>query len=238
MVSYPCCSIVQFMGLVALPPALITEYCGRGSLYDCLAAASKQDAAAAQLTWRRRLAIAADAGTGLCYLHRRDIIHCDVKSPNLLVDEVWRVKVADFNLSKILVGARPESIGSDGGLTNPIWAAPEVLRGERATPASDVYSFGMVSLVLYELLTWRLPWTFAVDMSPFKVGATIMAGGRPEVPPREALPGPDTATWSGLDAYLQLMRECWAQQPEHRPSFDEVVGRLRQLLDAAPPSPA
>ena len=39
-----------------------------------------------------------------------------------------------------------------------------------------------------------------------QVGATISAGGRPEVPPREALPGPDTPGWPGLDAYVQLMR--------------------------------
>ena len=117
--------------------------------------------------------------------------------------------------------------------------APEILEGGRATPASDVYSFGMV---LFELLAWRLPWTFA-EMSPFKVrcwlvcrigltcrlglpclqaanplpshshsasceqvGATIRQGGRPEVPRREALPGPDTAGWAGLDAYVCLMR--------------------------------
>lgn len=106
------------MGLVALPPALITgvraaglysvhclcdshyvglshlvanltppcpaapsrcppEYCSRGNLYDCLAAARQSAAAAAQLTWRRRLAMAVDAGTGLLYLHRRSIIHRD-----------------------------------------------------------------------------------------------------------------------------------------------------------------
>ncbi|KAI7842020.1 hypothetical protein COHA_004221 [Chlorella ohadii] len=211
------------MGLVAVPPALITgtanrpsshlaahptslaEYCSQGSLYDCLAAGREQAAAAAQLTWRRRLAMAVDAAAGLLYLHRRSIIHRDVKSPNLLVDEHFRVKVADFNLSKLLEGARPEASLTSAAATNPIW------------------------LVLFELLTWRLPWTFA-HMSPFKIGATVRQGGRPEVPPREALPGPDTASWAGLDAYVQLMRDCWAQRPGDRPAFDEVVGRLRRLL--------
>ena len=157
---------------------------------------------------------------------------------------------------------------------SPPLQAPEVLDGEKATAASDVYSLGMVRCctyhgasmlcievssrpgiaamsadtcstgtcphalplfqVLFELLTWRLPWSFA-DMSPFKVGAnqlwrwalrirqtgaftwkpalaciqvgaTIRRGGRPEVPPREALPGPNTAGWAGLDTYVQLMR--------------------------------
>ena len=123
----------------ALYPAC-AEYCSRGSLYDCLAAAHDSPAAAAQLTWQRRLSMAVDGGTGLLYLHRRNIIHRDgeavcracavligclaavingcsaqsvggtasqrssllfvrsarvaVKSPNLLVDEHWRVKVS------------------------------------------------------------------------------------------------------------------------------------------------
>jgi hypothetical protein len=83
--------------------------------------------------------------------------------------------------------------------------------------------------VLFELLTWRLPWTL-INMTPFKLGATIRQGGRPEVPARDQLPGPDSASWAGLDAYVQLMRDCWAQRPTDRPSFDEVVGRLRRLL--------
>ncbi|PRW39272.1 Serine threonine- kinase CTR1 [Chlorella sorokiniana] len=221
-------NIVQFLGLVTVPPALVTEYCSRGSLYSCLAAAHDYPAAAAQLTWQRRLAMAADAGAGLLYLHSRNIIHRDVKSPNILVDADWHAKVADFNLSKMLEGARSEAVRtSSDGVTNPLWLAPEVIDGKKATAASDVYSFGMV---LYELLTWRLPWSMAV-MSPFKIAAIIRQGGRPEVPPREALPGPDTADWAGLDDYVRLMRACWAPQPEHRPSFDEVVQQLKLLLE-------
>ena len=63
--------------LIGLPLPHPAEYCSRGSLYDCLAAAREQPAAAAaaQLTWQRRLGIAIDAGTGLLYLHRRNILH-------------------------------------------------------------------------------------------------------------------------------------------------------------------
>ena len=56
--------MVQFLALCALPPALITEYCARGSLYDCLQAARADPAAAAQLTWARRLAMVSAAGAG------------------------------------------------------------------------------------------------------------------------------------------------------------------------------
>ena len=53
------------------------EYCSRGSLYDCLAAAREQPAAAAEMTWHRRLTMAVDAATGLLYLQKRNIIHRD-----------------------------------------------------------------------------------------------------------------------------------------------------------------
>ena len=71
--------------LPALPPRdgpmpcalLPAEYCSRGSLYDCLATAREHATAAEQLTWRRRLAMAVDAGAGLLYLHSLSIIHRD-----------------------------------------------------------------------------------------------------------------------------------------------------------------
>jgi serine/threonine protein kinase len=69
------------------------EFCARGSLYDVLRTAGRQPGLAAELGWRRRLGMAFDAARGLLYLHCRGIIHRDVKSPNLLVDEHWRVKV-------------------------------------------------------------------------------------------------------------------------------------------------
>jgi hypothetical protein len=79
-----------------LPPRPCTaEYCARGSLYDVLRRGRQDPARAAELTWSLRLAMAGDAARGLLYLHTATpaIIHRDVKSPNLLVDESWRVKV-------------------------------------------------------------------------------------------------------------------------------------------------
>jgi hypothetical protein len=72
-----------------LPPW--AEYCSHGSLYELL----REPDAAALLTWNVRLSMAMDAARGLLYLHSRSppIIHRDIKSPNLLVDEGWHVKV-------------------------------------------------------------------------------------------------------------------------------------------------
>ncbi|EFN56509.1 hypothetical protein CHLNCDRAFT_30642 [Chlorella variabilis] len=222
-------NIVSFMGLCTLPPCILTEYCERGSLYDVLQAAAKRPERAAALTWRLRLKMALDAATGLMYLHRRSppIIHRDVKSPNLLVDHSWCVKVADFNLSKIMGPQQPSVLSTSGGASNPVWLAPEVLEGGRATAASDTYSFG---LVLWELLTWRLPWA---GMAPLQIMRLATSGQRPECPERGSLPGPGSEEFGGLEEYCQLIRDCWAQRPEERPLFIDVVPRLRGLLESA-----
>lgn len=59
------------------------------------------------------------------------------------------------------------------------------------------------------------------------MAASIAQGGRLEVPAREALPGPDTASFAGLDAYIALMQRCWAQNPDERPTFGEIADELR-----------
>ncbi|EFN51109.1 hypothetical protein CHLNCDRAFT_13183, partial [Chlorella variabilis] len=135
---------VQLMGTCLAPPCLVTEYCQRGSLADCLREARRHRDAADCLTWHRRLLMALDAAKGMLYLHsyQPPIVHRDLKSPNLLVDKDWNVKVcvADFNLSKIL----GEDHSTSQEVTNPRWLAPEVLQGELATPPSDVFGFGVV----------------------------------------------------------------------------------------------
>ncbi|EFN51103.1 hypothetical protein CHLNCDRAFT_14990, partial [Chlorella variabilis] len=88
-------NVVNFLGVCHLPPCILTEYCSRGSLAEVLIRARQSARLAAELTWRRRLAMALDAALGMLYLHNRPapIVHRDLKSPNLLVEESWRVKV-------------------------------------------------------------------------------------------------------------------------------------------------
>lgn len=219
-------NIVSFMGLCTRPACLITEYCARGSLYEVLQAAAQHADAAATLTWRLRLRMAADGARGLLYLHSQNVVHRDVKSPNFLVDEYYRVKTSDFGLSRIL-GGQPDATtatSTGGGVKNPLWLAPEVLQGGRAAPATDVYAFG---IVLWELLVWRRPWE---GLQVYQIPVLVSSGGRPEVPPREELPGADPPDPASLDAYCALMSACWAQDPAQRPTFDEVVQRLEALF--------
>ncbi|PRW32608.1 rRNA methyltransferase mitochondrial [Chlorella sorokiniana] len=209
-------NLVTFMGVCLLPPCILTEHCSQGSLYGVLRQGAQDPGFAAQLTWRRRLGMACDAARGLLYLHVSSppIVHSDVKSPNVLVDHNWNAKVCDFNLSAFTRGPAGSAVPS-----NPRWLAPEVLQGERATSASDTFAF---AVLLWELLTWQLPWG---GMDPFQIRRAVLAGMRPELPPFEALPGAGAASMTGLDAYCRLMRACWASDPRQRPGLEPVGGR-------------
>lgn len=216
-------NVVGFLGVCLEPPSIITEYCARGSLTDVLRGAKTSKQKANMLDWSKRLNMALDAAKGMLYLHNHapPIVHRDLKTPNLLVDKHFRLKVSDFNLSK-LVG--DETVMSSMAATNPRWLAPEILGGNNASFSSDVYAFGVV---MWELLTWELPWGVT---NPWQVVTMVMEGGRLTVPPREQLPGPDTETFVGLDDYIELMRKCWSQIQEDRPSFQEIIASLRKIL--------
>ena len=88
-------NVVMYLGVCLQPPAVVTEYCARGSLNDVLKKCLAKPELSVQLDWVRRLGMALDAAKGMNYLHSSNppVIHRDLKSPNLLVDKHWRVKV-------------------------------------------------------------------------------------------------------------------------------------------------
>jgi serine/threonine protein kinase len=175
--------------------------------------------------------MAYDTAKGMLYLHSNSpsaVIHRDLKSPNLLVTADWTVKVADFNLSRLAEEYNNNSNGEQeqpDGPTQPRWLAPEVMRGKPFTEASDVFSF---AVVLWELLTWKLPWSRGIASHGGVMNA-VLRGDRLRIPEAGELPG-DSDKFPGLDEYVELMKECWVDDPVERPGFESIAIRLGEMV--------
>ncbi|KAK6119568.1 hypothetical protein DH2020_046697 [Rehmannia glutinosa] len=166
-------NVVLLMGAVMQPPnmSILTEFLPRGSLYKLLHRPS------IQIDERRRIRMALDVAKGMNYLHSSHpiIVHRDLKTPNLLVDKNWVVKVCDFGMSRL---QHNTFLSSKSAAGTAEWMAPEVLRNEPSNEKSDVYSFGVI---LWELATLRVPWTEMNSMQV--VGAVGFQGRHLDIPP-------------------------------------------------------
>ncbi|XP_076890342.1 serine/threonine-protein kinase CTR1-like [Bidens hawaiensis] len=203
-------NVVLFMGAVTVRPhfSIVTEYLPRGSLFRLI----HRPAAGEIMDQRRRLHMALDVAKGINYLHclSPPIVHWDLKSPNLLVDKNWTVKVCDFGLSRFKANT---FISSKSVAGTPEWMAPEFLRGEPSDEKSDVYSFGVI---LWELVTMQQPWN---GLSPAQVVGAVAFQNRKLTIPINTPP-----------ALTSLMESCWADDPTQRPTFKSIVNSLKKLL--------
>lgn len=200
-------NVVLFVGAVTRPPnlSIVTEYLPRGSLFRLLHRPN------CQLDERLRLKMALDVAEGMNYLHTSMpiIVHRDLKSPNLLVDKNWVVKVCDFGLSRM---KHHTFLSSKSTAGTPEWMAPEVLRNEPSNEKCDVYSFGVI---LWELSTLQQPWS---GINPMQVvGAVGFQNRRLEIP-------------KNLEpSVARIIIDCWQSDPRLRPSFSELTVALKPL---------
>lgn len=159
------------------------------------------------------------------HLHHPPIIHCDLKGQNILVDDNWHCKVADFGLSQLEKEFTP-----DDGILNQIqagtilWSAPELLtsEGSSCSEKSDVYSFGVV---LFEFLYREMPYD-SVDSK--SIVYMVSQGKRPDMYASEKGQGNILNLDEGLVPLLKLMKRCWNEDPNKRPNFHEILEKLEE----------
>jgi PAS domain S-box-containing protein len=197
-------NVVLMMGACHTPKgdAIVTEFLRGGSLYHYLERLAEQGRL---MNYTLMRAFALDIAYGMAYLHSMDppIIHRDLKSLNVLLDENDHCKIADFGLSRELHSSNMAS----GTMGTPHWLAPEVLKGERYTAKVDVYSY---AIVLWEMATTEKPFA---GVNPFTLVSRIVN----EENFRLALPDWLRPEW------VSLIQSCWAPSPASRPSFAEII---------------
>jgi serine/threonine-protein kinase len=147
---------------------------------------------------------------GIGYAHRAGLVHCDVKPQNILVTADGRVKVTDFGIARALATLQP------GETTDVVWGSPqyyspEQAAGEAPTPASDVYSIGVV---MYEMLAGRLPFVASTQQ------ALAMMHLRDE-PPRLTLFNPSLP-----ETLERITHKVMAKEPSARYRTADQLGRI------------
>ncbi|XP_055806860.1 wall-associated receptor kinase 5-like [Solanum dulcamara] len=205
-------------------PLLVYEYVSEGTLYDHI----HNQRGAGWLTWQKRLRIAAEIANTLAYLHSfasMPIIHRDIKSANILLDNVYTAKVADFGASRLIpldqTHVATLVLGTSGYLD------PEYFRTSQLTEKSDVYSFGVV---LAELLTGLKPIIRArneddKNLADFFV-LSMNKNSLFHIIDRRVL---QEGSLEQLQMMAELVKKCLRPHGEERPTMKEVAIELEGL---------
>jgi eukaryotic-like serine/threonine-protein kinase len=165
----------------------------------------------------RTMGIVAQAARGLQAAHTAGLVHRDIKPGNLLIGRDDQVKITDFGIAQVPGSARLTRTGLLVGTA--AYLAPERASGGPATPASDLYSLGVVA---YECLTGQAPF----DGEPLAVALAHLQQAMPPLPP----PVPA--------AVAALVAELTAKDPSARPPSAADVSDRAERLRTGPPPPA
>ena len=203
-------SLLRFVGATdTVPYSIITEWMPNDSLYHNLHKHHR-------LNPTMRTIALFDIARGMKYLHSRQIIHRDLKTLNVLLDENLLIRICDFGFSRKADKTKimTKNVGT------PHWMAPELLSSNNGYDNKvDVYSY---AIVCWECVTCALPYP---DLDSTQIIAKVLVDDlRPELPPN--LP----------QSLKALITDCWERDPKLRPTFGQIVRRFKSgeiLIDGA-----
>lgn len=189
---------------------LVVEYIDGGSLKQLLQRG---------VSTLMKFNIALDIAKGMAWLHGREraILHCDLKPDNILVTLEGVAKISDFGLSKFYHQSCNQKLILNGG--TPCYMAPESLIENRGDTKTDVYSYGMI---LYEMFTGTRPFADVCDAKELKYRLNAQERPNLDLIPK-FLQVKDRSHVEGL---FQLIRDCWHNDPQLRPPFQEILERV------------
>ncbi|XP_036686317.1 receptor-interacting serine/threonine-protein kinase 2 [Balaenoptera ricei] len=210
------CNEPEFLGIV-------TEYMPNGSLNELLHRKNEYP----DVPWPLRFRILQEIALGVNYLHNMNppLLHHDLKTQNILLDNEFHVKIADFGLSKwrmmSLSQSRNSKSAPEGGTI--IYMPPENYepgQKSRATIKHDIYSYAVIT---WEVLSRKQP--FEEVTNPLQIMYSVSQGHRPDTN-EESLPFdiPHRALM------ISLIESGWAQNPDERPSFLKCLIELEPVL--------
>ncbi|KAM3689388.1 hypothetical protein ACB098_09G043500 [Castanea mollissima] len=210
-------------------PLMIYEYISNGTLHDHL-----HGKFSTFLDWKTRLTIALQTAEALAYLHYAaytPIYHRDVKSTNILLDDEFNAKVADFGLSRLAhPGLSHVSTCAQGTLG---YLDPEYYRSYQLTDKSDVYSYGVV---LLELLTSQKVIDFSRNQDDVNLATYVINwvnnGASMEVIDQQLLGNelPGDRLLASIKLFLELALSCLREKKENRPGMKDVVQELQCII--------
>ncbi|KAL3735280.1 hypothetical protein ACJRO7_024417 [Eucalyptus globulus] len=204
---------------------LVYEYIPNGTMADHLFGKSSSTG---PIPWRIRLNMAIESADALAYLHKSDVIHRDVKTNNILLDHSFRVKVADFGLSRLFpTDVTHVSTAPQG---TPGYVDPEYYQCYQLTDKSDVYSFGVV---LCELISSKP----AVDTNRHRhdINLASMAVNKIQNHSLHELVDPalgydtDYSVKRMTTLVAELAFRCLQQERDMRPTMEEVAKALKEI---------
>ncbi|XP_021829031.1 probable leucine-rich repeat receptor-like protein kinase At5g49770 [Prunus avium] len=204
---------------------LVYEFMPNGTLRESLSGRS-----GIHLDWKRRLHITLGSARGLAYLHELanpPIIHRDVKSTNILLDEHLTAKVADFGLSKLVADSGKGHVSTQVKGTLG-YLDPEYYMTQQLTEKSDVYSFGVVML---ELITARQP----IEKGKYivrEVQLMMDKNDEEHYGLRELMDRSirNPGTLIGFGRFLELALQCVEESAADRPTMSELVKAIETIL--------
>ena len=218
--------------------AIVTEYISGGSLYDLLHRPHRYGFQSGPswrpLSPRQEFSVSIGIAQGMEFLHSRNVCHRDLKSANVLltkdcvcsediiISHIITVshstqpqipQICDFGLAKWMEFSN-RTTSAHGTV---LWTAPELLLGRECSSKADVFSF---AVVMYEIFVRHLPYESPHIATPVVIAQVAAGRLRPALP-------------SDMEKSVSdLLTRCWKQNPEKRPSFNELIRELDKAYKA------